>query len=149
MPPKELDDGDPMTTEAGSSPLSSSSSQNDEENGKYGSMVAAGTETTEEEQLAQDKEEIAESPPTPPNNALQSPELNASFDEDEASEEGPDEKSEADAAWRLQAFYAVRGISRKIPKSSARLDLHAEALIAAATSPDDLAQMYEGWTAWI
>ncbi|CAK0856421.1 unnamed protein product [Prorocentrum cordatum] len=40
-------------------------------------------------------------------------------------------------------------ISRKIPRANVRLDLHAEALVAAATSTEDLAQMYEGWTAWI
>ncbi|CAE8617738.1 unnamed protein product [Polarella glacialis] len=47
------------------------------------------------------------------------------------------------------AAYAVRSISRKIPRAGARLDLEAEALISAAINPDDLAQMYEGWTAWI
>lgn len=47
------------------------------------------------------------------------------------------------------AAYALGSIHRKIPRQGARLDLEAESLIATATSPELLAQMYEGWTSWI
>eukprot|EP00930_Biecheleria_cincta_P037064 TRINITY_DN25418_c0_g1_i1.p1 TRINITY_DN25418_c0_g1~~TRINITY_DN25418_c0_g1_i1.p1 ORF type:complete len:379 (-),score=79.21 TRINITY_DN25418_c0_g1_i1:1161-2228(-) len=48
-----------------------------------------------------------------------------------------------------QAVYAVQSISRKIPRSGAQLGIEAESLIASAIKPDELAQMYEGWTSWI
>eukprot|EP00435_Cladocopium_sp_Y103_P046562 s102_g13.t1 len=56
------------------------------------------------------------------------------------------------------AAYALGSIHRKIPRQArgadgntagARLDLEAESLIATATNPELLAQMYEGWTSWI
>ena len=55
----------------------------------------------------------------------------------------------ASQAWRAMALYAIRSISRKIPKSRDQLETHAGSLIVAATDADNLAQMYEGWTAWI
>ncbi|CAK9083616.1 unnamed protein product, partial [Durusdinium trenchii] len=47
------------------------------------------------------------------------------------------------------ASYALGSLHRKIPRMGARVDLEAESLIAQATNPDELAQMYEGWTSWI
>ena len=47
------------------------------------------------------------------------------------------------------ASYALSSLQQKIPRPEARLDLEAEQLIGAATSSDELAQMYEGWTSWI
>jgi len=156
-PEKEIDDGDPVTTEAGSSPTSEEESTPNDgaEDEEARSQLAAGTEPTEEENLAQDREEVEGPPPAEPLEerpirSQESPELNTSFDEEDASEEEAcDEDGDLETAWRAQATYAVRSISRKIPKASIQVDKQAEALIAAATSPDELAQMYEGWTAWI
>ena len=47
------------------------------------------------------------------------------------------------------ASYALSSLHQKISRPGQRLDLEAEQLIVAATSSDDLAQMYEGWTSWI
>ncbi|CAE7243422.1 smg1 [Symbiodinium natans] len=47
------------------------------------------------------------------------------------------------------AAFALRSLRRKLPRPGASLAVEAESLIAAATDPDELAQMYEGWTSWI
>ncbi|CAE7239308.1 smg1, partial [Symbiodinium sp. CCMP2456] len=47
------------------------------------------------------------------------------------------------------ADFALRSLRKKMPHPGTALGAEAESLIAAATDPDELAQMYEGWTSWI
>ncbi|CAJ1380493.1 unnamed protein product [Effrenium voratum] len=80
-------------------------------------------------------------------------------DEDDYEQEGSNDQNDQPAASGAEnleprkaprcpaATYALSSIHRKIPARSSSLE--AEALIAQATNPEELAQMYEGWTSWI
>eukprot|EP00929_Paragymnodinium_shiwhaense_P022435 TRINITY_DN14335_c0_g1_i4.p1 TRINITY_DN14335_c0_g1~~TRINITY_DN14335_c0_g1_i4.p1 ORF type:complete len:3858 (+),score=1191.46 TRINITY_DN14335_c0_g1_i4:138-11711(+) len=179
LSPKDGDDGDRGTTGPGSSQSTEGDDEEDDEThvqeeGEGTQQGGAGSDMAEEQLLAQDREEEVPEEELP----LQAEHLLARREEEErrggvvrsplGSAASPEEDEEealeraggvagvADssngdyqAAWRALAVGAVQSLSQKIPKTSSRVEAQAEVLIAAATRQDDLAQMYEGWTAWI
>lgn len=162
-PKEELEDAERRTTEAGSSNSDEDSSPEEHEH----ELGASHTSTqSEEQQLAQDKDEVeafgggsdlhferhSQNADAQCSRSMEEDEGEVA-EEPEHAEASPQDvlerQGDAEALWRGQALHAVRSIAKKIPRSDHRLDTLAESLIAAAVNTDHLAQMYEGWTAWI
>eukprot|EP00405_Crypthecodinium_cohnii_P057139 CAMPEP_0206618404 /NCGR_PEP_ID=MMETSP0325_2-20121206/60228_1 /ASSEMBLY_ACC=CAM_ASM_000347 /TAXON_ID=2866 /ORGANISM="Crypthecodinium cohnii, Strain Seligo" /LENGTH=146 /DNA_ID=CAMNT_0054140607 /DNA_START=1 /DNA_END=442 /DNA_ORIENTATION=- len=106
--------------------------------GKSGKLSPPQSQRAESETSQKDQKVLGE---------LEQAQNAAQVQSEESSDEEPAENLPGwDRLWRAQAMHADL---QENTQEEQRTGAVAEALIAAAVNPDELAQMYEGWTSWI